>query len=101
MFKLDLEKAEQPEVKLPTYVVSLKKQEFQKYICFYFIDYAKGFDCGSQQTGKFKRWEYQTIWPVSWEICMQVKKQQLDPDIEQQAGSKLRKEYVKAVTLLI
>ena len=53
MFKLDLEKAEQPEVKLPTSVVSLKKQEFQKYICFYFIDYAKGFDCGSQQTGKF------------------------------------------------
>ena len=46
--------------------------EFQKNICF--IDYAKAFDCGSQQTGKFfKRWEYQTTFPASWEICMQVK----------------------------
>ena len=48
--------------------------------------------------GKFwKRWEYQTTWPVSWEICMQVKKQQLELDMEQQAGSKLGKEYVKAI----
>ena len=45
----------------------------------------------------FKRWEYQTTWPVSWEICMQVKKQQLEMDMEQQTGSKLGKEYVKAV----
>ena len=43
------------------------------------------------------RWEYQTTLPVSWEICMQVKKQQLELDMEQQTGSKLRKEYVKAV----
>ena len=41
--------------------------------------------------------EYQTTWPASWEICMQVKKQQLEPDMEQQTGSKLGKEYVKAV----
>ena len=48
--------------------------------------------------GKFqKRWEYQTTWPASWEICMQVKKQQLKLDMEQQTGSKLEKEYVKAV----
>ena len=48
--------------------------------------------------GKFlKRWEYQTISPASWETCMQVKKQQLELDMEQQTGSKLRKEYVKAV----
>ena len=48
--------------------------------------------------GKFwKRWEYQTTWPAFWEICMQVKKQQLEPDMEQQVGSKLRKEYIKAV----
>jgi len=48
--------------------------------------------------GKFwKRWEYQTTWPASWEICMQVKKQQLELDMEQQTGSKLGKEYVKAV----
>ena len=45
MFKLDLEKAEEPEIKLPTFVGSSKKQEFQKNICFYFIDYAKAFDC--------------------------------------------------------
>ena len=44
-----------------------------------------------------KRWKYQTIWPASWEICMQVKKQQLELDIEQQTGSKSGKEYVKAV----
>ena len=48
--------------------------------------------------GKFlKKWEYQTAWPASWEICMQVKKQQLELDMEQWSGSKLRKEYVKAV----
>ena len=44
---------------------------------------------GSQQTGKFlKRWEYQTTWPASWEICMQVKKQQLKKGMEQLTGSK-------------
>ena len=48
--------------------------------------------------GKFlKRWEYQTTLPASWEICMQVKKQQLEPNIEQQTNSKLGKEYCKAV----
>ena len=45
MFKLDLEKAEEPEVKLPTSIGSSKKQEFQKNIYFCFIDYAKVFDC--------------------------------------------------------
>ena len=45
----------------------------------------------------FKRWEYQTTWPASWEICMQVKNQQLELVMEQQTGSKSRKEYVKAV----
>ena len=44
-----------------------------------------------------KRWEYQTTLPASWKICMQVRKQQLEPDMEQWTGSKLRKEYVKAV----
>ena len=53
--------------------------------------------CGSQQTEKFwKRWEYQTTWPASWEICMQVKKQQLELDMEQQTDSKSGKEYIKA-----
>ena len=45
MFQLDLEKAEEPEIKLPTSTGSLKKQEFQKNIYFCFIDYAKAFDC--------------------------------------------------------
>ena len=45
MFKLVLEKAEEPEIKLPTSTGSWKKQEFQKHICFCFIDYAKAFDC--------------------------------------------------------
>ena len=45
--------------------------------------------CGSWQTGKFfKRQEYQMTWPASWEICTQVRKQQLETDMEQQSGSK-------------
>ena len=54
--------------------------------------------CESQQTGKlWKRWEYQTTLPASWEICMQVKKQQLELHMEQWTCSKLGKEYVKVV----
>ena len=48
--------------------------------------------------GKFlKTWEYQATWPASWEIYKKVKKQQLELDMEQHTGSKLGKEYVKAV----
>ena len=67
-----------------------KAREFKKNIYFCFIDYAKVFDCvDHKQTGKFwKRWEYQTTWPASWEICMQVRKQQLELDMEQQTGYK-------------
>ena len=67
-----------------------KARELQKNIYFCFIDYAKAFDCVDHTTcGKFfKRWEYQTTWSVSWESCMQVKKQQLEQDMEQQTGSK-------------
>ena len=99
MFKLDLEKAEEPEIKLPTSAGLSKKQEFQKNIYFCFIDYAKAFDCVNHiNCGKFlKRWKYQATLPVSWEICMQVKKQQLQLDMEQQTGSKSGKEYIKAV----
>ena len=51
--------------------------------------------------GKFlERQEYQTTWPASWEICTQVKKQQLELDMEQQTGSKSGKEFVKAVYIL-
>ena len=62
MFKLDLEKAEEPEIKLPTTAGSSKKQEFQKNIYFCFIDCAKAFDCvDTINCGKFwERWEYQT-----------------------------------------
>ena len=45
----------------------------------------------------FKRWEDQTTWPAYWELCMQVKKQQLEQDMEQQTGSKSGKEYIKAI----
>ena len=64
-----------------------------------FIDYAKAFDCVDiRNCGKFfKRWKYQTTLPAPWEICMQVKKQQLEPYMEQWIGSKLGKEYVMAV----
>ena len=74
-----------------------KVREFQKNIYFCFTDYTKAFDCvDHNKLENSYRWEYQTIWPASWEICMQVKKQQLEPDMKQ-AGSKLGKEYVKAV----
>ena len=93
MFKLVLEKAEEPDQTANICWIIEKAREFQKNIYFCFIDYAKAFNCG-----KFlKRWQYQTPWPASWEICMQVKKQQLKLDMEQQTGSKLGKEYVKAV----
>ena len=67
-----------------------KAREFQKNIYFHFIDYAKAFDCvDHNKCGKFwERWEYQTTWPASWETCMQIKKQQLELDMEQQTGSK-------------
>ena len=91
MFKLVLKKAEEPEIKLPTSAGLSKKPEFQKNIYFCFIDYAKAFDYVDQpiNCGKFwKTWEYQTTWPASWETCMQVRKQQLELDMEQQTGSK-------------
>ena len=67
-----------------------KAREFQKHIYFCFIDYAKAFDCVDHNKlwKTLERWEYQTTWPASWEICMQVRKQQLELDMEQQTGSK-------------
>ena len=84
-------KSRKTEIKLPTFVGSIKKaREFQKNIYFCFIDYAKAFDSvDHNKLWKFwKRWEYQTTGPASWEICMQVRKQQLELDMEQQTGSK-------------
>ena len=67
-----------------------KAREFQKNIYFCIIDYAKVLTVWiTTNYGKFwKNWEYQTTWPASWEICMEVTKQQLELDMEQQTGSK-------------
>ena len=66
-----------------------KAREFQQNIYFCFIDYAKAFVWITINCGKFwKRWEYQTTLPASWEIYMQVRKQQWELDMEQQTGSK-------------
>ena len=66
-----------------------KARELQKNIYFCFIDYAKAFVWITINYEKFwKRWEYQSTWPASWEICMQVGKQQLELDMEQQTGYK-------------
>ena len=75
-----------------------KAREFQKNIYFCFIDCIKAFDYVDHNCGKFfKRREYQTTWRASWETCVQVKKHQLEQDMERQTGSKLGKEYIKAV----
>ena len=70
----------------------------EKYLLL-LIDCAKVFDCmDNNKCGKFlKRREYQTTLPASWGTCMQVKKQQLELNMEQQTGSKSGKEYIKAV----
>ena len=90
MFKLALEKAEELEIKLPTMLDYQKAREFQKNIYFYFIDLPKPLTVWiTINCEKFwKRWEYQTTCPASWEACMQVRKQQLELDMEQQTGSK-------------
>ena len=101
MYKLDLEKAKEPEIKLPTSAGSWKKQENSR----------KTYTSASLTTLKhltvwitkncekfWNRWEYQnTTLPASYKTCMQVKKQQLEPDMEQWAGSKLGKDYIKAL----
>ena len=100
MFKLVLEKAEEPEIKLPTSAGSWKKQESSwKTSISALLTMPKPLTVWiTIKCGKFfKRWEYQTTWPASWETYMQVRKQQLELDMEQQTGSKSGKEYVKAV----
>ena len=89
MFKLVLEKAEESEIKLPTSTGSSKRQEFQKNIYFCFIDYAKDLTVDNDKMWKIlKEREYQTTWLASWETYMQVKKQQLEQNMEQQTVSK-------------
>ena len=91
MFKLDLEKAEEPEIKLPTSTGSYKKEEnSRKTSISALLTMPKPLTVWiTINCGKFwKRWEYQTTWPASWEICVQVRKQKLELDLEQQTGSK-------------
>ena len=73
-----------------------KAKDFQKNIYFCFTDYAKAFDCVYRNKLKNSwRWEYQITLPVYWETCTQDKK--LEPHMEQRTGSKLGKDYDKAV----
>ena len=100
MFKLNLEKTGEPEIKLPTSVGSSKKHGSSrktststllttpKVLTVWITTNCRKF---------FKKWKYQTTRPASWKICMQVKKQQLELDMEQQAGSKSGKEYIKVI----
>ena len=91
MFKLDLEKAEESGLKYATSIGSSKKQKSsRKTSTSALLTMPKPLIVWTTiNWGKFwKRWEYQTTLPASWEICMQVKKQQLEMDMEQQTGSK-------------
>ena len=90
MFKLDLEKAEEPRDQIANIRWIIEKaREFQKNIYCCFIDYAKAFDC----VGHNKLWKILKEMGIpdhlicSWEICMQVRKQQLELDMEQLTGS--------------
>ena len=97
MFKLNLEKAEEPEIKLQTSAGSWKKQESsRKNICFCLTDYAKAVDCVDHNKLR-KILQEVGIPPGHWEICMQFRKQKLELDMDQQTGSKSRKEYIKPV----
>ena len=106
MLKLDLEKAEEPEIKLPTSTESLKNQEVpEKHLFLLYWLHQSLWLCGLQQTGKFlKRWEYQTNLSTSWEICMQVRKQQLELDMEQhylfQIGKGVHQDWILSPCLL-
>ena len=87
---LDLEKIEEQEIKSPTSAGKKKQESSRKNIYFCFIDCAKAFDCVDHKKlwKILKRWEYQTTWPASWETYMQIGKQYLELDMEQQTGSK-------------
>ena len=99
MFKLVLEKAEEPEIKLTISVESSKKQEFQKNMYFYFIEYAKAFDCV----------DHNKLWKILQEMgipdhltCLlrnlyAGQEAALELDMGQKTGSKSEKEYIRAV----
>ena len=82
MFKLDLEKAEEPEIKLPTFIRSQRKQGNPRKTCTSAsLTMRKSLTMWITTNGRnfLKRQEYKATFPVSWETCMQVKKQQLEP----------------------
>ena len=99
MFKLNLEKAEEPEVNLPTSVGSLKKQGFQKNIYFCFTDYAKAFDCVDHN----KLWKILKDMGIPDHLTCLLRnlyagqEETVKTNMEQQTDSKLGKEYIKAV----
>ena len=95
MLSLYLEKEEEPEIKLPTSVGSEKKKENSRKTSTSVLLITPTFL--TMDHNKLQEMEYQTTLPASWKICMQVKKQQLEPDMEKETGSKLGKEYVKIV----
>ena len=91
MFKLDLEKAEEPEIKLPTSAGSSKKRESTRKISISALLTRQSlWLCESQQTvgNSWRDGNIRPPEPASWDICMQVRKQQLELDIEQWIGSK-------------
>ena len=90
VFKLVLEKEEEPEIKLPTSIGSSEKQESSRKTSIYaLLSIAKPLTVWITINWKIlKRWEYQTTWPASWEMCVKVKKHQLELEMEQQTGSK-------------
>ena len=95
MFKLDVETGEESEIKLPTSIGSWKKQESsRKTSTSALLSTPNPLTVRiTTKCGKFwKRWEYQTTWPASWEILMQVRKQQLELDMKQQTASKSESE---------
>ena len=99
MFRLDLEKAKEPEIKLPNLLDHRESKSSRKTSTSVLLTMPKPLTVWiTTKSGKFlKKWEYKTTWPTSWEICMQVKKQQLELDTQQQPGSKSGKEYFKAI----
>ena len=100
MYKLDSEKAQESEIKLPTSIGSLKRQdnsrETSTSASLTILEPLTVWI--TTKCGQFlKRWEYQATLSTSSKTCMQVKKQQWELDMEQWTGSKLGKEQLKAV----
>ena len=89
ILKLVLEKAEEPEIKFPTSAGASKNKSSRIPSVLALLTTPNPLPVWiTTNWGKhLKRWEYQTTWPASWKICMQVKNQQLEPDMEQQTDS--------------